>query len=408
MTLLPRRPRRAWSALAVLVLLVLAATPAGADPVQASDLYPDPTGDAFLDLKFPTRATAAPHTDGVLDDLPNSTILASRAITVTAPLKLTATFQAWQAWFRTTAADGAPEASVTTILKPIDWNGRVVADNYAIDSLGLKCNPSYEFVHGLVLEIPDITRQLLWRGYAVVVTDYQGPKMAYAHGPTMGREVLDGLRAALHFPPAGLDGSPAAMIGYSGGATATVWAAQLQPQYAPDLVLRGAAAGGTPADLSLTRATMDGRYSASVLYLMAVVGVARVTPGALDLANDLGAAGLRLIKNFCVDAAPLGLIPEPVPLSLSLFTKVDPYETPIAKQILRETRAGGLIPTMPIYLWHGRFDQWIPVEGAETLAREWVAGGASVVLNEFPCEHFTCAALPAGLDQIDRWLGRTV
>jgi hypothetical protein len=47
------------------------------------------------------------------------------------------------------------------------------------------------------------------------------------------------------------------MVGYSGGAIATGWAAQLQPTYAPELAFVGAVAGGTPADFGLLTRTMN-------------------------------------------------------------------------------------------------------------------------------------------------------
>ncbi|WP_406230080.1 lipase family protein [Nocardia sp. NBC_01009] len=293
-------------------------------------------------------------------------------------------------------------ATLTTIMKPKAWNGRVVGNNYAIDSVGLKCNPSYQLTHEVSIETPDITRQLLSSGYAVVMTDYQGPRMAYAHGPTQGREVLDGLRAALAFPSAGLAGSPTAMIGYSGGAIATVWAAQMQPTYAPELRMLGAAAGGTPADLSLLRKTMDGKPPASVLYLMAALGVARVTPGAFDLLNDVGVSTVQQNKNLCSSAAVLGVAPVP----LRSLTEVDPYDTDLVRRVYRETKAGGATPTMPIYLWHGLLDAWIPVAGARALQQTWQNAGADVSLTVLPCDHITCAYTPGALERIDTWMGR--
>ncbi|RJO78432.1 lipase [Nocardia panacis] len=382
---------RAWSAIGVLVLLVATAGGSAAQPGRFDALYPDPTGDSFLDMDF-----------GDLSAIPRGAVLGARSVRLAPPLGVSTDASAWQVWFRSDAADDTPIAALTTVLKPRDWNGRVVANNYAIDGLGRQCNPSYQLVESVSLEVPDITRQLLWRGYAVVMTDYQGPAMAYAHGPTLGREVLDGITAALAFPPAGLAGSPTAMIGYSGGAIATVWAAQLQPRYAPELRMAGAVAGGTPADLSLLRETMDGHPPASMLYLMAALGLARANPDAFDLLTDTGRAAGALVRDFCADAAALGVLPIP----LRAFTTTDPYTTAVADRILRETKAGGQTPTMPIYLWHGTFDEWVPVEGARALARTWTAAGASVRFEEFPCEHLLCAFLPNGVDQIDRWFGR--
>ncbi|MFX0577091.1 lipase family protein [Nocardia nepalensis] len=386
--------RPPWRALSIAITLALsvfaACTLVAADSGDYARFDPDPTGDAYLDQHFQT------------DGLANGTIMSSRSVKILPPLALTSDFDAWQVWFKTTAADGSSIAAITTIMKPKVWNGRTVSNNYAIDSVGLRCNPSYQLTHEVSIEQPDITRQLLARGYAVVMTDYQGPKMAYAHGPTQAREVLDGIRAALAFPTAGLAGSPTTMIGYSGGAIATVWAAQLQPTYAPELRMLGAAAGGTPADLSLLRKTMDGKPPAAALYLMAALGVARVTPGALDLLNETGVRTAQENKNLCSSAALLGVAPIP----LRSLTTVDPYQAEVTQRIYHETKAGGSTPTMPIYLWHGIFDEWIPAAGAQALQQQWQSAGANVSLTLLPCDHITCAYTPGAIDQIDQWMGR--
>ncbi|GAA5051021.1 lipase family protein [Nocardia callitridis] len=385
-----RLPRRVSVVMTVCAVLVtLCGGVVAADPVRVADFDPDPTGDTYLDQRFDTEG------------LPHGTILSSRRVDILPPLAVTSSFDAWQVWFSTSAADGSPIAAITTIMKPHRWNGRVVSNNYAIDSVGLKCNPSYQLTHEVSIEAPDTTRQLLSRGYAVVMTDYQGPKMAYAHGPTQAREVLDGLRAALALPDAGLADSPVAMIGYSGGAIATVWAAQTQSAYAPELNIVGAAAGGTPADLRLLRETMDGKPPAAGLYLLAALGIARVTPGALDLLNEAGKVTAKKNKNLCfTEGAIAGL----APLPLKLFTSKDVYETPVVQRVYRETTAGAVAPTMPIYLWHGKFDEWIPAEGARALAQSWRDKGADVTLDMKPCEHLTCAFVPDALDAVDRWM----
>ncbi|MFI9507825.1 lipase family protein [Nocardia sp. NPDC052566] len=351
---------------------------------------PDPSGDPYLDQRFTTTNAMA-----------NGTILASRPVTIGAPLALTSHFSAWQIWFKSTDADGAPIAALTTVLKPAGWNGRIVSNNFAIDGLGAACNPSYQLTHTFSIEAPDVTRQLLDRGYAVVMTDYQGPRMAYGHGPTEGREVLDGIRAALRSPDAGLSG-PVALLGYSGGGIATVWAAQLHPTYAPELDLVGAAAGGAPTDLGLLPATMDGKPPASAFYLMGAFGVARATPEALRLLSPVGAELAARFKNSCVHA---GLLFGPAPIPIGALTDGSPYDTDIAKAILRDTRAGQQAPRIPIYFWHGIDDEFIPLSGVRNLAQEWRARGVDVTLDELSCGgHVTCAFVPNGIQAVDRWL----
>lgn len=69
--------------------------------------------------------------------------------------------------------------------------------------------------------------------------------MSYAAGKMAGHAVLDSVRGMLSERP-DLAESPIVMHGYSGGAIATAWAAQLQPTYAPELRIAGAAAGERP------------------------------------------------------------------------------------------------------------------------------------------------------------------
>ena len=78
--------------------------------------------------------------------------------------------------------------------------------------------------------------QALTMGWAVVVPDYEGPDSQWTAGTQAGHAVLDGIRAALRFGPAGLAGpsTPVGLWGYSGGAQATARATELQPGYAPD------------------------------------------------------------------------------------------------------------------------------------------------------------------------------
>ena len=56
--------------------------------------------------------------------------------------------------------------------------------------------------------------------------------MAYTAGWLAARTVLDGIRAAIAFEPAGLAGgeTPIGLWGYSGGGQATAWAVEQQPR----------------------------------------------------------------------------------------------------------------------------------------------------------------------------------
>lgn len=127
----------------------------------------------------------------------------------------------------------------------------------------------------------------LGKGWAVVVSDYEGPESQWGAGIQAGQAVLDGIRATQAFAPAGLPpGGPVGMMGYSGGGLATTWAAELAPGYAPELNIVGAAGGGVPADLGAVARQVDGGPAAGI-YFGAMVGLSRAYP--LDtLLNERG------------------------------------------------------------------------------------------------------------------------
>src|ERR1700685_461940 len=80
-------------------------------------------------------------------------------------------------------------------------------------------------------------------------------------GRALGPNVLDSMRAARELHPLELpDDGPAAVIGYSEGGFAAGWAAQLQPEYAPDVKLAAVAAGAAAADVEEAGPPLDGTF----------------------------------------------------------------------------------------------------------------------------------------------------
>lgn len=68
--------------------------------------------------------------------------------------------------------------------------------------------------------------------------------------------MLDGTRAILRHQKTIADpaGHQAIFAGYSGGAHAAAWAAQLSGEYAPDVNVVGSVSGGTAVNLKVTLA----------------------------------------------------------------------------------------------------------------------------------------------------------
>ena len=317
-------------------------------PRDPAALYPTPAPDPWLVPPI-----------GFEQALPG-TVLRSRPVQV-GPLLTPNT--AYQLLVRSTDSKGRPVPVVTTVIVPTaPWNGPgprpVVGYNTAIDSLGLTCVPSWTLPRGTEIEVVGI-EAMLARNYAVVVTDHQGPRQAYGAGRMSGHAVLDSLRAVVADPTAAASGvmpdSPIVLYGYSGGAIAAAWAAELAPSYAGELNMVGAAIGGVPADYRLLLGSMNGTNLASGVFLAAALGVAREYPELFELMNDNGWRLATIAKDWCLtELAPSGVV-APIPVqALSDIPNV--LDTPVVTGVLDDLTLGRQAPTAPILLYQGDYD----------------------------------------------------
>jgi len=213
----------------VLLAVVLAAWMAFVAP--AARALPTPSEDPFYRYAGSTPlASIAP-----------GSVLKTRTLSyhvAGVPLPVTAV----QLLYRSTGAVGQPTVNVTSVLLPLLRLGTPTVVSYQsfYDSLNNEDEPSYAISGGVSLGglIPDVESAIiapaLLAGDAVVVSDTEGEEADFSAGPVYGMNTLDALRAALASPATGLAGTQEiGLIGYSGGAIATEWAAELAPSYAP-------------------------------------------------------------------------------------------------------------------------------------------------------------------------------
>lgn len=318
-----------------------------------------------------------------------------------------------QVLVRTTDSTGDPIATASTVLVPgIPWwfgKRPLVSYQPPTDSLGDRCEPSYTLRTGELATDLALMAPLLLKGYVVVVTDYQGPDHAYAAGRLEGHATLDGIRAAEKVAGTGLAGNatPVGMWGYSGGAIATGWAAELAPSYAPELNLKGAAMGGTPADLLAVAHALDGGPFSGAM-LQATVGLSREYP---VFTLGFNAAGHALAADLA-DSCGLGDALTRYPFRrMEEFTLVrDPLEFPFVVDTMRQVRLGSTAPTVPVYLYHAVLDEGIPFGQARQLRDDWCARGADVTFHaDYLSEHVILGATgaPAAIGFLgDRFGGR--
>ncbi|MFB7372280.1 lipase family protein [Streptomyces sp. NPDC056222] len=210
--------------------------------------------------------------------------------------------KAIQLLYRSTDAQGRPAANVTTVVRSLTGDGsRAVSYQSFYDSLNPEDGPSRAIAGDLTLGgvIPNaeavFMTPLLAKGYTLVIPDTQGQRAAFAAGPEYGTNTLDSIRAATGSAETGLsDNTRFGLMGYSGGAIATNWAAAMAPAYAPDVnrKLVGFAEGGLLVTPAHNLKYVDGSLAWSGVIPMAIIGVSRSFD--IDVKPYLSGYGLKV------------------------------------------------------------------------------------------------------------------
>ncbi len=361
---------------------------------------PQPNDDPFY------RYTGPPP----LASVAPGTVLKTRSIGyhivgVPTPLKTT------QLLYRSTSQTGKPTVNVTSVIqppRPLDTK-RVISYQSAYDSLNVNHEPSYAISGGLTLgglvsgvELA-VFGPLLADGYTVIVCDTEGQRADFAAGPEYGMNTLDSIRAAFNSPTVGLPSdTQVAMLGYSGGAIATEWAAELAPTYAPDVNARmiGAALGGLLVHPAHNLHYVEGTPIWAGVMAMAIVGIARsfeidfmpyLSANGVKIYNDMMAASIVNVLGqypglkWTDLASPAYPTPESLPL----------YVTQANKLIM----GTGGTPTVPLFIGQGAFGELEGTPGnkagigegdgvmiagdVRTLARDYCARGTQVYYEQY-------------------------
>ena len=235
---------------------------------------------------------------------------------------------------------------------------------------------------------------LVARGFAVVVTDYQGLGTIPGHATYMnrlaqGHAVLDPARAAMRLPGTSLSPTgPVGISGYSQGGAAAASAAELASSYAPDLHVVGTYAGAPPADIPALIPVVDGSAIAGLFgyILNGIINTYPETESAIrSMLNDWGNDMLDTTRNQCADQTVLEYAFHPLQEYFDIpvdQVAADPTFTGIANQ----QRIGTLRPNAPVFIDQGRNDELVPWDVGAQLGRDWCAQGADVELwtNDAP------------------------
>ncbi|MFT4049510.1 MAG: lipase family protein [Solirubrobacterales bacterium] len=330
----------------------------------------------------------------------------------------------WRTQYTSTKIDGTRNVVSGTVFVPTaSWDAGFLGLNprpviaYAVGTHGLgpQCAPSKQLADGTDYEIANIVAALK-KGYAVVVTDndgyVSGATPSYIVGGNAARALLDGVRSAFQIPSVGLKSSTKVGIwGYSQGGQTAAAAGEIEASYASELNVVGVAAGGVPADLRATAAYLDGRNGEAFM-LSAIYGLAQQYPSAINLntlANANGQATIAQAKTYCVFQALFTFMNH----SLSEYT----VGNQSLAQLLAQPAIGAAVDAqklgakkipVPVYLYHGKADEFIPLAQSLQLKSDYCGKGTNVTYDTYPSEHIATQfqAAPEALDFLgDRFNG---
>ncbi|MGA6205698.1 lipase family protein [Nocardia testacea] len=369
-------------------LLVL--TPATAEPV-----YPIPDPDRF----YAAPADLAAHRPG---DVLGVRVLPPVAVFPGATVRLVK--------FRSTDSRGTPIAATTTIATPAGHRpgAPLVSYQHFINSLGTGCAVSHRLYDAdlNLSTIMPVLGGMLQRGWSVALPDHLGPQFALGAGRLGGQITLDSVRAVKQVPELAVADSPAVLAGYSGGALATAWAATLQPTYAPELQLAGAAIGGAPMNLvSMAKGLGFNPHPAFGLAMAAAIGLEREYPDRVPVSSNLNQRGLAMrdaIANRCTNdilAIGAGGSAHEYATGPAVFDQPDAW-TVVAEN---SVELYGPVPAIPVFEWHSPTDPLVPVDAIDNTNRRWCAAGVRLQTLQVPSfEHLTAAV--AGTPAMLAWI----
>ncbi|KAM0484283.1 hypothetical protein ACHAPX_001703 [Trichoderma viride] len=320
-----------------------------------------------------------------------------------APVNLQASHQIL---YRTNDNFGNATATVVTVLIPHNADlSKILSYQVAQDSACKDCAPSYalQLASATIGSLGTLVTQAelllveaaLNRGWVVIIPDHEGPNAAFLANRQAGQATLDGVRAALSsgsFTGISKDAT-VALWGYSGGSLASGWAAELQPTYAPELKIAGAALGGTVPNITTVLSEINKSAFAGIIP-SGIVGLANqypqvnsvlekhVLPQYQSLFNKVRSQCLVADVTDFLFKDVLGMLDDP-----SL-----PFTDPDLVRIQNDNALGKATPKIPLYVYKSTEDELSPVSETDALVKKYCRGGASVeYVRDILSEHGSLA-----------------
>ncbi|MEO3788298.1 lipase family protein [Actinocorallia sp. B10E7] len=300
---------------------------------------------------------------------------------------------AWEVMYLSTDAQGKPNAVTGMVLVPRKGDrstAPVVGFGPGTHGPAYRCAPSRMIDDGAFYEQPAVN-DMLARGWAVAVTDYEGyhpdPKTTYVVGRSTGPALIDAVRAAQRLPAAGLSAdAKVAFRGYSQGGGAAMWAGELQPSYAPELNLVGVVGGGVPGDLALVSLALNGGVGFGFL-MNALIGLDNAYGLGLDgVLNENGRAAFAAMReNDCA----IELFADYQGRSVADYFTRSPLADAAWQRAYGANKLGGSTIAVPVFQYHVTNDELVDHQQAATLRSTYCSKGVKLTWKTFDAGHLS-------------------
>ncbi|KAF7517841.1 hypothetical protein G7054_g13682 [Neopestalotiopsis clavispora] len=329
---------------------------------------------------------------------------------------------AYNILYRSTDAQYQPSWAVTTLLVPdtslipANSTSRLLSYQIPYNSADVDASPSHLlstlYATAADPSPADYVAEALSRGWYVSVPDFEGPNAAFFTGPRQGHAVLDATRAILSQSQlAKWDDARYVMWGYSGGALASYFAAELQASYAPELSFAGAAIGGLPSNLtSIIYNFNNGAGAGTVVSLL--LGLTADFPAARDvLVSNLKTVGPFNATSFlaCLhyNAVEFTTAYAGQDIFEYFVNGSDILTTPAIARVIGNNALPTYhgVPQMPIFAYHGINDENCNIEYADVQIQRYCEADADILYQRNTVgghEAESVAVAPLALE----WLAR--
>jgi hypothetical protein len=244
-------------------------------------------------------------------------------------------------------------------------------------------SPSYTFYNGSLVDPP--IRTVLGLGWFVNLPDYEGPLASFTAGVQSGHATLDSLRAVLT-PRFGLNrNAKYALWGYSGGASASEWAAELQVQYAPELSIAGIALGGlSPNVTSVLEAINNSPFTETAVN--GLLGMASQNPAFEQyLVSQLKISGPYNATTLLAARTQNTTVDQVVFANQNIFDYLISGASFLqSPHVQTATNRDGMmgyhgVPSMPVFVYKAVGDEFSPIADTDALVERYCTVGANIL-----------------------------